>query len=159
MTFLPKLHNNTSCSNMSSDPSGTVNSLQPSTSNKTKTDLRKKTKTANSKVAKLQDNKITKKEKFAYSTFSNAFSQPKSEFVNKEMPWIDVSFPSISSSLEKETNALVGGLALLKSDLKSLCDEEWLYDSRIDIFLIFCSQVPFLKERKKHRSTCISMSF
>ena len=147
MTSMPKVHDNTSCSNMSPDPSETINSLRPNTSNKTKTNLRKKTKTASSKGAKLQVNKITKTRKFANSAFSNAFSLPKLGFVNEEMPWIDASFPSISSSPEKETIAVVGGLALLKSDLNSLRNEEWLSDAIIDIFLTFCSQAPFLKDR------------
>ena len=60
MTSVPKLQENTSSLNMSLDPCETVNSLQPSTSNKAKTDLRKNTETANSKGAKLQANKITK---------------------------------------------------------------------------------------------------
>ena len=147
MTSMPKVHDNTSCSNMSPDPSGTVNSLRPNTSNKTNTNLRKKTKTANSKGAKLQVNKITKTRKFANSAFSNAFSLPKLGFVNEEMPWIDTSFPSISSSPEKETIAVVGGLALLKSDLNSLRNAEWLSGAIINIFLTFCSQAPFLKDR------------
>ena len=100
MTSMPKVHDNTSCSNMSPDPSGTVNSLRSNTSNKTKTNLRKKTKTAKSKGAKLQVNKITKTQKFANSAFSNAFSLPKLGFVNEEKPWIDASFPSISSHPE-----------------------------------------------------------
>ena len=96
---MPKLHDNTSCSNMSPGPSGTVNSLRPSTSNKTKTDLRKKTKTANSKGAKLQANKITKKGKFANNAFSYAFSLQKLGFVNKKMPWIDAVLQSRAKSV------------------------------------------------------------
>ena len=63
------------------------------------------------------------------------------------MPWINASFPSISSSAEKEPIAVVGGLALLKSNLKSLRNEEWLSDAVLDIFLTFRSQATFLKAR------------
>ena len=51
---------------------------------------------------------FSKTRKFANSAFSNAISLPKLGFVNEEMPWIYASFPSISSSPEKETNAVVG---------------------------------------------------
>ena len=73
MTSVPKLQENTSHSNMSPDPSETVNSLPPSTCNMAKTVLRKNTKTANSKGAKLHANNITKKRKFSLVLFPMLF--------------------------------------------------------------------------------------